>query len=178
MNTRSFPRLRLQRLLHAFVLLSLLFSPLQSIAAYAPLPAPPDSVGRVANSSYDASPSGLYRTTVTLRTPADWARLEELGVVVLEERAAGKRATDQQKNTDGRAAQSVLFRSSAAIILADADQLEALARLRFEPRSTDELDALVMAHAAEKPWLVAGVRRLEHGSPGLSDLVSTRAQSI
>ena len=77
---------------------------------------------------------------------------------MLGERAEQERATDQQKNTDGRAAQSVPFRSSAAIILADADQLEALARLRFEPQGTDELDALVMAHAAEKPWLVAGVR--------------------
>ncbi|MBS1253067.1 MAG: hypothetical protein MAG451_02112 [Anaerolineales bacterium] len=45
-------------------------------------------------------------------------------------------------------------------IIADEEQLEALARLRFEPRGTDELGALVMAHAEAKPWLVAGVRRL------------------
>lgn len=43
-------------------------------------------------------------------------------------------------------------------IIADEEQLEALARLRFEPRGTDELGALVMAHAEAKPWLVAGVR--------------------
>ena len=98
---------------------------------------------------------------------------------MLGERAEQERATDQQKNTDGRAAQSVPFRSSAAIILADADQLEALARLRFEPRSTDELGALVAAHAAEKPWLVAGVRAvLEHGSPGLSDQPAEAGQPI
>ncbi|MFQ5813681.1 MAG: hypothetical protein ACE5I2_10920 [Anaerolineae bacterium] len=96
----------------------------------------------------------LFRTTVTLRTPADWTRLEELGVVVLEETA-----TDQQKYTVDEVTQSVSFRSSV-VILADDDQLEALARLRFEPRSTDELGARVMALAQAMPWLVAGLRPL------------------
>ncbi|MFQ5813683.1 MAG: hypothetical protein ACE5I2_10930 [Anaerolineae bacterium] len=153
MNSRSFSALWLQRLLHAAVLLSLLFSPLQSIAAHVPPPAPPAPVAPAIPST------GLYRTTVTLRTPADWTRLEGLGVVVLEERTAGGRTADQRKNTDQESAQSVFFRSSVAI-LAGEDQLEALARLCFEPRSTDELGALVMAHAQEKPWLVAGVRWL------------------
>jgi hypothetical protein len=40
-----------------------------------------------------------------------------------------------------------------AIVLADTDQLEALARLRFEPRRTDDVDALIAGHARAKPWL-------------------------
>jgi hypothetical protein len=89
--------------------------------------------------------TGLFRTQVTVRTLADRARLEKLGVVVLEERAV-----DQQKDADNTRAQFASFRESVAI-LADADQLEALARLRFEPQGTDEVGALVAAHAAAKP---------------------------
>ena len=48
-----------------------------------------------------------------------------------------ERAADQQKSTDRGLDPSVSFRQSA-VILADADQLETLARLRFEPRGTDE----------------------------------------
>ena len=66
-----------------------------------------------------------------MRTPADWARLERLGVTVLDKGDAW------------------------ALVLADEDQLETLARLRFEPQSTDELGMLVTAHAPEKPWLAA-----------------------
>jgi len=86
--------------------------------------------------------TGLYRITVTLRTPADWNRLEQLGVVVLERTARGRTA-DGQENADRKGVKSAASRTSA-VILADADQLEALARLRFEPRGTDELGALVM----------------------------------
>ncbi|MFQ5813679.1 MAG: hypothetical protein ACE5I2_10910, partial [Anaerolineae bacterium] len=150
MNSRSFSALWLQRLLHAAVLLSLLFSPLQSIAAHVPPPAPPAPVKPGTPES-----TGLYRTTVTVRTPADWARLERLGVVVLEEITAQGRTADWQETADQGIDQSAASRQSA-VILAGEDQLEALARLRFEPRSTDELGALVMAHAQEKPWLVAG----------------------
>jgi hypothetical protein len=57
-----------------------------------------------------APASGLYRTTVTVDNPARRARLETLGVAVLSEGAG------------------------VATILADADQLETLARLRFAPR--------------------------------------------
>ncbi len=96
--------------------------------------------------------SGLYRTQVTVRTPADWARLEKLGVVVL-------RTADQQKDADNESAQSASFWQSA-VILADADQLETLARLRFEPQGTDELGMLVTAHAQAKPWLAASLRPL------------------
>ena len=82
------------------------------------------------------SPSGLYRTRVAVRQPADWARLEKLGVVVLQQ-------------GDGW-----------ALVLADEDQLEALARLRFEPQGTDELGALVAAHAQAKPWLATSLQPL------------------
>jgi len=83
------------------------------------------AVGRVVNSSYDSAlATGLYRTTVMLRTLSDWARLEKLGVVVLEEIAA-----DEQKNADSKIAPSASFHQSAAIVLADEEQLEALARL-------------------------------------------------
>jgi hypothetical protein len=77
------------------------------------------------------SSSGLYRTRVAVRQPADWSRLERLGVTVLEQG------------------------DDWALVLADEAQLETLARLRFEPQSTDELGMLVTAHAQAKPWLAA-----------------------
>ena len=94
---------------------------------------PPGGSARELAGEIEALPasSGLYRTRVAVRQPADWARLEKLGVVVLE------RTADQQKNADDEIAKSVSFRKSA-VILADADQLETLACLRFEPRGTDE----------------------------------------
>jgi hypothetical protein len=88
MKSQSFRTLGLQRGLHALVLLSLLFSPLQSVAAYSPAPAPPTPV------EPDTPSAGLYRTTVMLRTPADWMRLEELRVVVL--RTTDGRTTDRR----------------------------------------------------------------------------------
>jgi len=48
-----------------------------------------------------------------------------------------ERAADQQKSVERGLDPSASFRQSA-VILADADQLETLARLRFEPRGTDE----------------------------------------
>ena len=77
------------------------------------------------------SSSGLYRTRVAVRQPADWARLERVGVTVLEQG------------------------EDWALVLVDEDQLETLARLRFEPQGTDELGMLVTAHAQAKPWLAA-----------------------
>ena len=166
MNTNLSLKRWLQRCLHTVVLLSLLFSPLQSVSAYTPPPAPPEPV------EPDVLSTGLYRTTITLRSPADWTRLEKLGVVVLE------RTADQQNDADFIPARSASFRESA-VILADGDQLEALARLRFEPRGTDELGALMVAHARTKPWLVAGLRAmLERGSPGLADQSSGMRESI
>jgi len=49
---------------------------------------------------------------------------ERVGVVAL-------RAADAQKNADQ-------LRPESAVILADADQLETPAHLRFEPQGTDE----------------------------------------
>ncbi|MBS1253068.1 MAG: hypothetical protein MAG451_02113 [Anaerolineales bacterium] len=104
MNGSPFTSRRTQRALHVVVLLTFLLSPLQSIAAYAPPPAPPAP----AEPGMPAS-TGLFRTTVTVRTPADWRRLEELGVVVLARRAAQGRAADQQKYTDNKVTQSAVF---------------------------------------------------------------------
>jgi len=81
-------------------------------------------------------PSGLYRTRVAVRQPFDWTRLETWGIVVLE------RGDDW------------------ALVLVDEDQLETLARLRFEPQSTDELGMLVAAHAEAKPWLASSLQPL------------------
>jgi len=94
--------------------------------------------------------SGLYRTRITVRGPADWARLKNLGVVVLEQG------------------------DNWALVLADDDQLETLARLRFEPQSTDELGMLVAAHAQAKPWLAASwaeVQRSRGAEEKLSPLL-------
>ena len=66
---------------------------------------------------------------MTVDSPTRRARLDKLGVVVLSE-AEG-----------------------TAVVLADADQLESLARLRFEPHASDDADALVAAHAQEQPAL-------------------------
>jgi hypothetical protein len=110
---------------------------------------PPTGLARELAGEVEALPasSGLYRTRVAVRQPADWARLERVGVVVL-------RTADVQKDTDQLHPESASFRQSA-VILADEDQLETLARLRFEPQGTDELGMLVMAHAQAKPWLTA-----------------------
>jgi hypothetical protein len=62
--------------------------------------------------------SGPYRTHVTFSGSAARARLDELGVVVLDEGPEG------------------------AVVLADDEQLETLARLRFRPHQTDSLDRL------------------------------------
>jgi len=91
--------------------------------------------------------SGLYRTRVAVRQPADWSRLERLGVTVLEQG------------------------EDWALVLADEDQLETLARLRFEPQGTDELGALVTAHAQAKPWLAAAWAEVQR-SRGAGEMAS------
>jgi len=83
-----------------------------------------------------ASASGLYRTRIRLPHSTSRARLDLLGVVVLREWAGG------------------------ALILAGPRQLEALARLGFRPRGTDDLGALVRAHARAKPWLARALEPL------------------
>ncbi|RLC58534.1 MAG: hypothetical protein DRI80_13735, partial [Chloroflexota bacterium] len=73
---------------------------------------------------------------MTISGPYARARLDELGMVVLDEG------------------------EDWALVLADADQLEALARLRYRPRASDDLEGLVAAHAHAKPWLAASLRPL------------------
>ena len=87
-----------------------------------------------------AVPSGvlrvLYRTRVHLRNAHDRARLEQLDVVVLSEE------------------------KGSALVLADDAQLEALARLRFEPTTSDDLVTLLNAAGPDKAWLRSGLRPL------------------
>jgi hypothetical protein len=90
----------------------------------------------VQNASTPTTADVLFRATVTLRQPTDRARLDQLGVVVLSE------TVDQ------------------AIVLVDADQLETLARLRFEPTASDEVGALVTANASSQPGLAESLQPL------------------
>jgi len=78
----------------------------------------------------------LFRTWVTLPNSTSRARLESLGVVVLQESGA------------------------RALVLADAEQLEALARLRFKPEASDDLGMLMQDHAEALPWLAASLQPL------------------
>jgi hypothetical protein len=89
---------------------------------------------------------------VTVDSPARRARLEALGVVVLT-------TDDRGQTTDDGSSSPVAGRSSV-VVLADADQLEALARLRFEPAGSDDLAALTAAAGPEKAWLAASLRPL------------------
>lgn len=102
-----------------------------------------------------AAPGYLFRATVTVAGSRDLARLAALGVVILDE---GRTTKDEPLS-------SSIVGPSSIIVLADADQLEALARLRFEPQATDDLGLLVSAQGPEKGWLRASLRPLlEHGA--------------
>jgi PKD repeat protein len=57
-----------------------------------------------------------------------------------------------------------------ALVLADDEQLETLARLRFEPQATDDLGALVSAQGPEKAWLRAGLQPLLRKATTLQSL--------
>lgn len=73
--------------------------------------------------------SGLYRTHITVDSPARWAQLETLGIVILERYDV------------------------SALVLVDGAQLETLARLRFQPQASDELNALLQAQGEGRQWL-------------------------
>ncbi|HOT93195.1 MAG TPA: CARDB domain-containing protein [Anaerolineae bacterium] len=90
----------------------------------------------------------LFRTWVTLPNPTSRARLDTLGVVVLEE-------------TETR-----------ALILADAEQLETLARLRFRPEATDDVGILAAHHAEAAPALAQSL------TPLLAQARDARALSL
>ncbi len=98
--------------------------------------------------------AGLFRTTVTVDNPSRRARLDALGVIVL---SGGAAAREQGSGGAEVSSPAPLPPSAPAqiVVLADAAQLEALARLRFEPRATDDADALVAAHAQGHPALAA-----------------------
>ena len=100
----------------------------------------------VASLSASSSGVGLFRTRVVISDPSARARLDRLGVVVLEEGPGW------------------------ALVLADADQLEALARLRFEPQATDDLGMLVETQGWAKPGLVASVQPLLIRAEAVRDL--------
>jgi hypothetical protein len=70
-------RTRVYHLLNGLALLGLLLAPMQ------PLMQPSATPAR-AQAAPSASETGLFRTRVVVRNPPDWARLDKLGVVVLE----------------------------------------------------------------------------------------------
>ena len=78
----------------------------------------------------------LFRTELTVQDPALWARLTQLAVPILSQE------TDY------------------AVVLADYDQLQTLARLRYQPRNSVEFGLLVNASAREKPWLARSLQPL------------------
>ncbi len=91
----------------------------------------------------DVDPTGLYRTHVTFPIASSRARLDEMGVVVLDEDALG------------------------ATVLVTDGQLETLARLRFQPRGTDEFAQLVIGNALQKTWLLSLVGAVMGEAQGL-----------
>ncbi|NOX61185.1 MAG: hypothetical protein GXP42_04460 [Chloroflexi bacterium] len=93
-------------------------------------------VQKTSSQSPAAANSGLYRTRITVDSPARWARLDAVGVLILE------RSDD------------------SALVLVDGEQLETLARLRFNPRGSDELNALLQAQGPDKGWLRASMQPL------------------
>ncbi|MBU1750130.1 MAG: hypothetical protein KKA73_20795, partial [Chloroflexi bacterium] len=83
-----------------------------------------------------APPTGPFRTRVTFPNATDRARLTTLGVVVLDEWPGW------------------------ALVLADDEQLEALARLRFQPQATDSVRVLMDAHGQTNPDLKQALQPL------------------
>jgi hypothetical protein len=78
--------------------------------------------------------TGIFRARLSLPNSASRARLDELGVTVLDEG------------------------DDWAVVLAAGDQLETLARLRFQPQNVDDLGALVQANAIEHVWLAESLQ--------------------
>ncbi len=121
------------RFVRLLVVLSL-FLPRVAVAQQMPdvLPAP---LGDVSGApALPAGESRLYRTRVTLSGSRTRDRLEGLGVTILDELG------------------------QYAIVLADDVQLEDLARLRFQPQTSDALELLIEAHRAELGPLARDLR--------------------
>ena len=124
-----------QKLLSTIVIVGLLFpmggwNAMPTSQSAAAAPAQLEATGPAVDTG------AWFRTRVTFPDTTSRARLDVLGVVVLDEGP------------------------DWALVLADADQLESLARLRFEPRASDDLDMLVEAHAHAVPRLAASLQPL------------------
>lgn len=139
--------------IHLVVLLSLLFAPV--------VRAEPISEPVVPTAPTPEGPIfPFYRTRVTRSGSRTRARLDELGVTVLQEMG------------------------SFALVLANDAQLEDLARLRFGPETSEALEVLLEAHSADLGALSGDVRKsmlesvmdLEPGQSSRLEL--TRAQML
>ena len=130
----------LRRLLTTLLAVSMLLSSPSPALLAIPAPVMQDA-------STPTTAEVLFRTTVTLRQPTDRARLDQLGVVVLSQ-------TSEVLKT------SEVYAPAYAVVLVDADQLETLARLRFEPTASDEVGALVTANASIQPGLAESLQPL------------------
>ena len=119
------------RRLIALVLVLALVTP----TAYAASPSRLNIASTV-NQGDQGKNSGLYRTSITVRTAPDWTRLDQLGVVVLNRQ-------------DGK-----------VTVVVDDEQLRTLARLRFDPRTSAELGELLHAQGPERAWLQTAVQPL------------------
>jgi len=131
------------RFLTAFVILSLLgntFAPVVNAQSGAPiyLPIVANGAGVVTQTNL------LFRTHVTVQTTVQWRDLERLAVVTLD------------KGDDW------------ALLLVDDEQLETLARLRYNPDATNALETLATAHAEVRAAF----------SSLLSQLTTLRAQLV
>ncbi|MCL4826494.1 MAG: hypothetical protein KJZ95_03950 [Caldilinea sp.] len=109
-------------------------------------------IGSGAGSNAVASHDVLFRSDITIQTQTQWARLEALGVTVLERREDG------------------------ATVLVDYEQLADLARLRFQPTNSVEYGALLSAGAELKPWLARSLQPLsEHAQTARAAIESPLA---
>ena len=93
-----------------------------------------------ADESLDRTLLGLFRTTVTLRQPRDDVRLAKLAVLPLTA------IPDTRPTT--------------IVVLTDGAALDDLARLRFDPKVTDELGDLLAANPKVNDDLASTIRRL------------------
>jgi hypothetical protein len=135
------------KLISLLILLSIAVQPVAPVLAQQS----PSVSSTVAVPASGMTPGVLFRTIVTVDSPSRRARLEALGVVVLTEDTPTPTLPLPEEGSEG---------GGRLVVLADADQLEALARLRFEPRASDDLGRLVTSHAVERPWLAASLRPL------------------
>lgn len=143
MRTRTF----VHHLLSLLISASLLLTPAASTAQAAVPQAVslrPEQTAAPQTNSLRYNDFALYRTHIVIDSPNRRARLDQLGVVVLEEG------------------------EDWAVVLADDEQLESLARLRYEPRASDEFVSLVDAHAGASPWLASGLAPLTAQAAALS----------